>query len=98
MLRRHARLYAGHPRLSLNAVKQDVDGWDKPGHDVDGSAHNLSAVMPGFMPGTTSFLDAVKARRGWPGQARPWRGWVSAQPLRRHARLYAGHPRLSWTP
>src|SRR6185503_5173208 len=27
---RHARLYAGHPRLSC---KQGVDGRDKPGHD-----------------------------------------------------------------
>jgi hypothetical protein len=27
---RHARLYAGHPRLR---AKKDVDGRDKPGHD-----------------------------------------------------------------
>jgi hypothetical protein len=33
---RHARLYAGHPRLSLHSelnVREDVDGRDKPGHD-----------------------------------------------------------------
>jgi hypothetical protein len=37
ILRRHARLYAGHPRLYFfNAVKQDVYGRDKPGHDVEG--------------------------------------------------------------
>jgi hypothetical protein len=29
--RRHARLWAGHPRLSCR--DQDVDGRDKPGHD-----------------------------------------------------------------
>jgi hypothetical protein len=28
---RHARLYAGHPRLY---GVQDVDGRDKPGHDA----------------------------------------------------------------
>jgi hypothetical protein len=28
---RHARPCAGHPRLSFSV--QDVDGWDKPGHD-----------------------------------------------------------------
>jgi hypothetical protein len=28
---RHARPWAGHPRLSL--LQQDVDGRDKPGHD-----------------------------------------------------------------
>src|SRR3984957_16940638 len=32
--RRHARLYAGHPRL-LSVQEQDVDGRDKPGHDGD---------------------------------------------------------------
>ena len=30
-IRRHARLWAGHPRLSCR--DQDVDGRDKPGHD-----------------------------------------------------------------
>jgi len=44
--------------------------------------------MPGFMPGIHGFL---RGRRGRPGQARPW---LCAQPLIRHARLYAGHPRL----
>jgi len=29
---RHARLYAGHPRLWTSEGK-DVDGRDKPGHD-----------------------------------------------------------------
>jgi hypothetical protein len=29
--KRHARLYAGHPRLPCST--QDVDGRDKPGHD-----------------------------------------------------------------
>src|SRR4051812_13786271 len=28
---RHARLYAGHPRLTL--CMKEVDGRDKPGHD-----------------------------------------------------------------
>ena len=33
-LRRHARTCCGHPRLPfLSAMKQDVDGRDKPGHD-----------------------------------------------------------------
>jgi hypothetical protein len=30
---RHARLYAGHPRLHDMAANKDVDGRDKPGHD-----------------------------------------------------------------
>jgi hypothetical protein len=33
MKHRHARLYAGHPRLDERAENQDVDGRDKPGHD-----------------------------------------------------------------
>src|SRR5271165_1921766 len=33
-LRRHARTCSGHPRLSCR--KQDVDGRDEPGHDVEG--------------------------------------------------------------
>src|SRR5262245_31502798 len=34
-LNRHARLYAGHPRLHRLATAKDVDGRDKPGHDKD---------------------------------------------------------------
>jgi hypothetical protein len=34
MTLRHARLYAGHPRLpSRMSAKKDVDGRDEPGHD-----------------------------------------------------------------
>jgi hypothetical protein len=29
---RHARFYAGHPRLNLVSRKKDMDGQDKPGH------------------------------------------------------------------
>jgi hypothetical protein len=32
---------------------------------------NLSAVMPGLVPGIHVFKSGEKARRGWPGQARP---------------------------
>src|SRR5260370_40667427 len=36
LLLRHARPCAGHPRLSLSALEKiDVDGRDKPGHDVE---------------------------------------------------------------
>jgi hypothetical protein len=37
-LTRHARLYAGHPRLLLRFLKQakDVDGRNKSGHDEGG--------------------------------------------------------------
>jgi hypothetical protein len=43
MLARHARLYAGHPRLSfLDCSKQDVDGRDKPGHDVERTSFHMS--------------------------------------------------------
>jgi hypothetical protein len=31
---RHARPCAGHPRLHGLSAKQDVDGRDKPGHDI----------------------------------------------------------------
>jgi len=31
---RHDPLYAGHPRLYSATPKEDVDGPDKPGHDV----------------------------------------------------------------
>jgi hypothetical protein len=31
--------------------------------------HNLSIVMPGFVPGI--HVSAPQTRRGWPGQARP---------------------------
>jgi hypothetical protein len=34
-------------------------------------ASNLSVVMPGLVPGIHVFLADSKARRGWPGQARP---------------------------
>jgi len=30
--------------------------------------------MPGLVPGIHAFRRAVNQRRGWPGQARPWRG------------------------
>jgi len=29
--------------------------------------------MPGFMPGIHALSASRPARRGWPGQARPWR-------------------------
>src|SRR4029453_2563530 len=29
--------------------------------------------MPGLVPGTHVFVQAASLRRGWPGQARPWR-------------------------
>jgi hypothetical protein len=32
-INRHARPCAGHPRLCSIAIRQDVDGRDKPGHD-----------------------------------------------------------------
>jgi hypothetical protein len=32
---RHARLYAGHPRLESLAAPKGVDGRDKPGHDAE---------------------------------------------------------------
>ncbi len=35
LLARHARLYAGHPRLCLTAAREDVDGRNKSGHDED---------------------------------------------------------------
>jgi len=31
---RHARACRGHPRLYFFARQKDVDGRDKPGHDV----------------------------------------------------------------
>jgi len=31
------------------------------------------AVMPGLAPGIHVFTAQQQARRGWPGQARPWR-------------------------
>src|SRR5712671_3987056 len=34
-LTRHARLYAGHPRLKSPSPIKDVDGRNKSGHDVD---------------------------------------------------------------
>jgi len=36
-LLRHARACRGHPRLAFQcaAAKKDVDGRDKPGHDVE---------------------------------------------------------------
>jgi len=49
----------------------------------------LSTVMPGFMPGIHVFAALRVSRRGWPGQARPWRrvcGARSALPLHCHAR------------
>jgi len=30
---RHARLYAGHPRLDGDSINQGVDGRNKSGHD-----------------------------------------------------------------
>src|SRR5262249_20173723 len=41
---RHARPWAGHPRLSSFLMKQDVDGRDKPGHD-DGEAQPRQASL-----------------------------------------------------
>jgi hypothetical protein len=38
---RHARLHAGHPRLTLK--NEDVDGRDKPGHD---RLENRPAIAP----------------------------------------------------
>jgi len=32
-----------------------------------------SLVMPGLDPGIYDFLVLRRPRRGWPGQARPWR-------------------------
>ncbi|HEY7664935.1 MAG TPA: hypothetical protein VH934_17600, partial [Xanthobacteraceae bacterium] len=32
---RHARPCAGHPRLSSPSKSKDVDGRDKPGHDIE---------------------------------------------------------------
>jgi len=34
--------------------------------------------MPGFMPGihVLHFTDTEEERRGWPGQARPWRNRI----------------------
>jgi len=29
--------------------------------------------MPGLVPGIHGLAVALKRRRGWPGQARPWR-------------------------
>jgi hypothetical protein len=35
LLRHHARACRGHPRVSLQLSAKDVDGRDKPGHDLD---------------------------------------------------------------
>src|SRR5436190_12903799 len=55
---RHARLYAGHPRLGGRDIK-DVDGRDKPGHDVK---HHR---------GKNSSSKAVSARGAWVGRKCP---------------------------
>jgi hypothetical protein len=52
---RHARLYAGHPRLACSrAEKEDVDGRDKPGHD--GESCRLHAMT----------TDAARTTVVWP--------------------------------
>jgi hypothetical protein len=33
-INRHARACRGHPRLASRLTIKDVDGRDKPGHDV----------------------------------------------------------------
>src|ERR1051325_8567468 len=43
--RRFARLGRGHPRLSGNSVKKDVDGRVKPGHDKGGQSHPLHKTI-----------------------------------------------------
>jgi len=44
--------------------------------------------MPGFLPGIHVLVAEQSARRGWPGQARPWRCGQSA------LTVIAGHSRL----
>ena len=41
---RHARPCAGHPRLAVLQPK-DVDGRDKPGHDVDGAVQRRTDIV-----------------------------------------------------
>jgi len=45
--------------------------------------------MPGLVPGIHVLTASQHRRRGWPGQARPWRcrGLRSDLLLRRHLRL-----------
>ena len=49
---------------ALVALKEDVDGRDKPGHDAE--THCLSFVMPALVAGIHVFLaEFSKARCGW---------------------------------
>jgi 23S rRNA pseudouridine2605 synthase len=45
-IHRHARPCAGHPRL-YTPRHQDVDGWDKPGHDGDEAAMTIEPERDG---------------------------------------------------
>src|SRR5262245_65081708 len=46
-LTRHARACRGHPRLAFLVKNKDVDGRDKPGHDVESrSQHDIDTMHP----------------------------------------------------
>src|SRR4051812_745692 len=47
---RHARPRAGHPRLSF-AFTKDVDGRDKPGHDVENGSIHVERLGSGWFAG-----------------------------------------------
>jgi hypothetical protein len=53
---RHARLYAGHPRLA--SYKKGVDGRDKPGHDEIGRYLRLR-----FLPAACFFGGIIGSSR-----------------------------------
>jgi hypothetical protein len=81
--------------------KQGVDGRDKPGHDGVCLVPDLSAVMPGFMPGIHVFTKG----KTWMAGTRPAMTLrscashlscprIAVQRTACFARLCRGHPRL----
>jgi hypothetical protein len=57
---------AGHPRLSLRAKTfacQDVDGRDKPGHDVD--RKRVTQISAGGVSPMPYFCSAIAFQRRW---------------------------------
>src|SRR5215470_3709780 len=78
--------------LVLYCCKKDVDGRDKPGHD-----HPWCTASPPSCPAlcraSTSWF-CTAARKTWMAGTSPAMTTLGAPPLHRHARLYAGHPRL----
>ncbi|MGB3448178.1 MAG: hypothetical protein WBA48_15915 [Xanthobacteraceae bacterium] len=56
---RHGRIYSGHSRLSNDATRTDVDGWDKPGPDgipfrIFPAIHLFKKWMRGSSPRMTA--------------------------------------------